>query len=287
MNKEDISYIPIILIGAARSGTKLLRDVISTSLDVEKIPFDINFVWKYNNEKIPHDLLTQDNYNSKAEKFIKKYFNKFSKKKPFLIEKTVSNTLRIDFVRRFFPNAKFIYLIRDGRDVVESVARQWGTAPKGNYLIDKLKTFPLSKTLSYGWLYGTDLVKIKLLGQPSESYVWGVKYPNYKVDLKNDDVHSFCSKQWKFCIEESEKQIKNIPTNNLMKIRYEDFVKDPLSEFLRIENFLGLNSKINREEIKKIKPNNVGKGFKKLTEEQRKKVLKIIAPTLTKLNYKV
>lgn len=286
MNHQT-SYTPIILIGAARSGTKLLRDVIGSHEAIAKIPFDINFVWKFDNEKISHDFLLPKNLTLAANKFINKYFEKFAGDKSFLIEKTVSNTLRIDFVKEVFPNAKFIYLTRDGRDVVESVARQWGTAPNNSYLLQKVKTFPLLKSLSYGIGYGMDLIKIKVLGQPSKSYVWGVKYPGYEKDLEEDSILEFCAKQWKACVENSEDRIKTIDSKNLLHIKYEDFVKNPIEQLTQIESFLGLKSPIDRSITKTINSSNIGKGFKKLSAEDQEKVLKIISPTLTQLKYAV
>ena len=41
---------PIVLIGAARSGTKILRDALATALGVPQVPYDVGYVWRYGNE---------------------------------------------------------------------------------------------------------------------------------------------------------------------------------------------------------------------------------------------
>jgi len=46
-------------------------------------------------------------------------------------EKTPGNVLRFDFVRRHFPNARLIHIVRDGRDVVCSMRRQRWPKPCG------------------------------------------------------------------------------------------------------------------------------------------------------------
>ena len=69
-----MNYTPIFLIGAARSGTKILRDTISTHPDIERIGYDINFIWKRYNENIEHDELESKHFKPKFKKFIDKYF---------------------------------------------------------------------------------------------------------------------------------------------------------------------------------------------------------------------
>ncbi|MEM9820470.1 MAG: sulfotransferase, partial [Bacteroidota bacterium] len=155
-------YQPIILIGPARSGTKIMRDTIATHPSIAKVGFDINFIWKRFNEGMSHDALEAEQATDKVQRYIRKYFAKQAEGKPFVIEKTVSNTLRIPFVLRAFPDAKFIFLYRDGRDAVESVVRQWGVAPDNSYLVKKFLSVPFFDVLPYVIKYAIDLLRIKL-----------------------------------------------------------------------------------------------------------------------------
>src|SRR4051812_20775701 len=45
----DAAFQPVIVIGAARSGTKLLRDSLATHADVARVPYDVNYVWRFGN----------------------------------------------------------------------------------------------------------------------------------------------------------------------------------------------------------------------------------------------
>ena len=40
----------VIIIGAARSGTKYLRDVLATAPNAARVPYDINYIWRYGSE---------------------------------------------------------------------------------------------------------------------------------------------------------------------------------------------------------------------------------------------
>jgi hypothetical protein len=47
----------VFVIGAARSGTKFLRDVIGASPYAAVVPYDVNYVWRGGNEGFPDDAL--------------------------------------------------------------------------------------------------------------------------------------------------------------------------------------------------------------------------------------
>jgi hypothetical protein len=51
--------------------------------------------------------------------------------RPFLVEKTPSHLHRIDLIRELVPDARFIVPVRDGRDVVASIARRSGSVEEG------------------------------------------------------------------------------------------------------------------------------------------------------------
>ena len=62
---------PIIIIGAARSGTKILRAALSSHPEMVAIPYDINYVWKYDNYDIDHDELSMRDLFPANREFIR------------------------------------------------------------------------------------------------------------------------------------------------------------------------------------------------------------------------
>ena len=118
---------PVIIIAAARSGTKMLRAALAASPVFVDFPYDINYVWKYQNYDINHDELTEENLTPTIKKFIRNRFEKLVLKKDSkrVLEKTVSNSLRVDFVRAVFPKCKIIHLYRDGHDVAADARLCW------------------------------------------------------------------------------------------------------------------------------------------------------------------
>jgi len=62
---------PIILIGAARSGTKFLRDIIASDKSVKAVPFDANFVWRYGVEEESDDALSITGVTENKKNYIR------------------------------------------------------------------------------------------------------------------------------------------------------------------------------------------------------------------------
>ncbi|MEM8906706.1 MAG: sulfotransferase [Bacteroidota bacterium] len=273
----------IILIGPARSGTKILRDTIATHPQINKVGYDINFIWKKYNEQVPHDALQADQASPQLIRFVRKYFKKQAGTAPMVIEKTVSNTLRIPFVLRVFPNAKFVFLYRDGRDAVESVRRQWGTAPGAKYLIQKFLSVPFLDVIPYVIKYAIDLIRIKLKWKTTEDYVWGVKYPGYEKDLQTKSTLDFCAHQWKHCIEAMQKDQHHIDNSQMRTVHYEDFVTNPKKVLSDLATFLDVDA--NGFDTSQVKTGSVRKAKSKLTEAEYAHLNELLAPNLTALNY--
>ena len=76
----NFKFQPIIIIGAARSGTNMLRDVLTSLDDFATWPCDeINYIWRYGNKKREDDEFDITNVNFKSKKYIRKQFKKIKR----------------------------------------------------------------------------------------------------------------------------------------------------------------------------------------------------------------
>ena len=71
-----------------------------------------------------------DDFVSKKISFIEKFNTGGPRDR--VVEKSVSNTLRVRFVDAVFPDAQYVVIVRDGRDVAASARAQWSTRSSGN-----------------------------------------------------------------------------------------------------------------------------------------------------------
>lgn len=218
---------PIFIIGAARSGTKYLRDILATAPNACKVPYDVNYIWRYGFEQHPDDVLPPEQMTAKQEQFIRTHIHRLAKTTPdaatVLFEKTVSNTLRVPYILRAFPDAKFIHLIRDGRSVTESSMRQWEAPPDWGRLVEKFRGMPLQNLGYAAWFVG-DIIKGKLERRKTDK-LWGPRYPGIVDDVRADvPLAEICAKQWAQSVATAQRDLAVLPADRVITIRYDDLV---------------------------------------------------------------
>lgn len=288
-------YQMVFLIGAARSGTKLLRTILEQSEEVSVIPYDINYIWKYGNYNLEHDEMNDIYLTDKETTFIKTYIEKQAKKseKKILIEKTVSNCLRVDFIKRVFPEAKIIHLYRDGRDVSLSAKSRWEGSifdkeqQSKKDILQKLRDLPVLAVLPYLMNYVKINLKHFFSKQSTEVDSWGPVYKGMNEDKKQFSLLKVCALQWKNSVESTLKSLSQYTEGETyINIKYENLLSSPEKEIGNILTFLHLNKSKQISDFceKKIKNNNMKK-WVNLNEEDINVLESTLEGTLKKLNY--
>jgi hypothetical protein len=265
---SSFSFQPVIILGAARSGTKMLRDVIAKHPVFDRVPYDINFIWRLGNESVAHDELNPEILTPRSIHRIQKKIAGFHKEGEFLIEKTVSNCLRVSFVDTIFANAKYIFLLRDGCDVVESSYRQWVAPTDWSYLIEKARSFPFMDAPGYALKYLRNMLKNHESGTHR---TWGPRYKGIDEDVATKDLFEVCALQWFLSVEKARSSLEQIEPSRKLIVRYEDFVRQPRQQLVNISAFLGIDSLPyeNHSVLSLIRPENIGKGWHRLTHHQQ------------------
>ncbi|ATX82003.1 Sulfotransferase family protein [Mariprofundus ferrinatatus] len=285
-NKE---LMPVILLGAGRSGTKFLRSVLASSSEVVAVPYDVGYVWRYGNESISHDQFTSEMLKNNITAYIRNTLPKLANRigKPharFMVEKSVPNTLRPNFVYSIYPEAKYIHLIRDGRAVTESSMRMWVQPADKSYLMKKLKYFPWSN-YKYAWWYLSNMVKGKFSGKRGQ-HIWGPRYIGIDEDAANLPLATVCSKQWRMCVEIAQQQLKQIPTSQIMEVRYEELMNDS-SCLEKLCDFIGIKDKQNVLQYfeSHVDVKNLSAWKSRLSQESYDLIMTEISETLNRLGY--
>lgn len=277
---------PVFLIGAGRSGTKFLRSCLSASNQVDSIPYDINYVWRYGNESKSDDEFTPADLSAEIKEYIIKTLPKLSAtNKPqakFLVEKSVPNTLRVSFLNKAYPEAKFINITRNGRAVVESSIRQWKQPTKKSYLMKKMRYFPWGN-YRYAIWFLKNVLKSKISSEPS---IWGPRYKGITEDITQLLLEEVAAKQWSRCVDVAENQLSRIESNRVLNITFEDFMNDPkvidkLCDFIGIADVNNVSLYFQENVDRTINE----KSFRNLSTTTSKAIDRYASESLKRLGY--
>lgn len=276
----------IVLIGAARSGTKIVRDVLSAATGVGRVPYDISYVWRYGNESCPDDALHPTSLTPGVSRFITQHVDRYAGGDPAtVIEKTVGNTLRVPFVHRVMPDAAFVHLIRHGVDVAESTRRQWIAPPDAPYLLKKIRHFPLRLMPTYGRKYAVSVAK-RYLNSTQHFDTWGPRYPGIDDDVRNEDLLTVCARQWQSSVEHA---LDAFATLDVLQVdlRYERLMAQPAEELARVISTLGLDvgDKTLDKAARMLEPGRSGTGARALNENELTGLQVELGSTLERLGY--
>lgn len=229
---------PIIVIGAARSGTKILRDSLAAAAATGVVPYDVGFVWRYGNESSPDDALRPDQVTPRARPFIRRYLARYANRRGEVVEKTVGNTLRVGFVAELLPEARFVYLERDGVDVAVSTEREWSAPTDWGYLARKLRHFPARLVPTYG----TKFLRAQTIDRrKGDGHVgtWGPRYPGIDRDLEADGLLRVCARQWRHSVEAATAQLGQLD-QPVVSVSYADLTADPAATLATVLEGLSL-----------------------------------------------
>ena len=137
-----------------------------------------------------------------------------------LLEKTPENCLRLPFLREILPDARFIYLTRDGRANTHSLMEGWKHFRlEGGYQV------PLP---------------LHIEGYPGRTWKFTL-IPGWQ-DLIDSPLEVVCAQQWVACNQAVLAQREALEAEGTMiTIRYEDLVTEPLATLRRICDFVQID----------------------------------------------
>ena len=286
-----MSRINVVIVGAPRSGTNMLRDMLVKLPKVGTWPCDeINYIWRHGNVRYPSDEFTRDMAAVDVKRYIHTQFDQLAKSHQLdmVVEKTCANSLRVGFVDEVLPDAKYIFIVRDGVDVVGSAMLRWKASLDIPYLLAKARYVPIVDLPYYASKYLSNRL-YRLISKEKRLASWGPKLDDMDAILKNYSLLQVCALQWKTCVNKSEEEFSRIDPERVVRVKYEDLVSHPHYEFLRIAKFLGqeVTPSILNGVTQSVSIGSVGKGRAALGASGLAEILPLINETLAVHGYKV
>ncbi len=144
------------IVGCARSGTGIIGEFLAAHMNVLYL-WEVHDIWEISSahpdssHRMEAKDVTPEVKNNIRAFFEDQLANNPSKK--MLIEKCPRNALRIGFVKKIFPEAKIIHIVRDGRDDTCSVrpglSKQWRHLKPPEW--QQITTLPLIYRCAIAW----------------------------------------------------------------------------------------------------------------------------------------
>jgi hypothetical protein len=266
---------PIFIIGAPRSGTSLLFRIIATSPQTSHWPGEAHEIWERDHHPALHgwesSALTAEDADAKSAARIRRSFYLVAGRDKRLVDKTPRNSLRVSFVDRLFPEARYIFLQRDGRDNVNSLITAWRTPRYRTYRLPEPHAIP---------------------GVPDPNWWKFVLYPGWREDIRGP-LETVGAKQWVHSNEAALRDLATIPQGRWTIVRYEDLIARPEDEVARLARFLDLDvDERLREEAGRLTATPINivtapapEKWKRENPTEIETILPLISPTMERLGY--
>jgi len=231
---------PILLFGNTRSGTTIVQKVLSTHPDIVEW-YEPNALWLYGDPGRVHDEFDKSDATDRVKHYIRKRFLKYQKQhgNRVVVEKTPQNILRIPYVRAIFPEATFLFIVRNPFSFISSVEYKWQRPVTGSGILRRLKDMPASQIHYWVRRYFVQQIYKRVLRRKYLS-IWGPRYRGIQDDLKTHDLLTVIARQWSVCSSKAEKDMAAFENGQILRLKYEDFVEDPISDLERICAHCGL-----------------------------------------------
>jgi len=215
--KKKYIFTPIFIIGCGRSGTTILGETLSKHSEIKYLnerrdlwhkSYPQFNIWNQDT-KNPQLFASNKDINNTKSSLLKKLFfrEQVIGKSSVLLEKLPINNFRLDFLNSTFPNAKYIYLRRNGLEVSSSIEKQ----------INKRN-----------WFSGE---KESLLKKYSEKM-------NFKTEVETNFEKGMW--EWKLSIDESNAFFNKLDNNKFIHLSYQDFIDNTYKELKSIFDFMNL-----------------------------------------------
>lgn len=214
---------PVFIVSPPRSGSSLLFETLAQSPSAWTIGGESHGIIEgktafgvlgaaargYESNRLEAGDATPDVIAALRERFRRRAFDRHGEKtsgRIRLLEKTPKNALRIPFLAKVFPDALFVYLYRDPREVLASMMEAWESGGFRTYpQLPGWKGLPWSMVLTPGWR--------ELIDQPLPDIV---------------------SAQWRMVTEILFDDLAALPSDRWVATRYDRLLADPDAEIRKV-----------------------------------------------------
>jgi hypothetical protein len=291
------------IVGSPRSGTTVLGEVLDAHPQIAQW-YEPYFIWGRHLDLRDTDIREAWEATSETKRFVRGEFEYFRDRsgKDLVAEKSPDHSFHVPLVHAVFPDARWIHILRDGRDVTLSIHKEWEKrrrmVERNDYrlLLASARTMIFRQrfwrhrlmALHYEIRHTNVLKPRKILNKAKwrGEVGWGPRFEGWRDVLKKNSTLRFNAYQWLHTVESARKGLSAIPNHRVMEIRYEDFISHPEAVLGKLFGFLEVcrPARLN-ERIPQLKAGNFNKWQKEFSHEQISDFGPVVTSELIELGY--
>ncbi len=219
---------PVFVVGCSRSGTTVTYETLAASGAFLAFGYEIPQFWNslYGPLNNGWESEAADATHAKPE-HRRAAFRFFYQRlgAGWVLDKTCINVMRIPYLHRLFPKAKFVFIHRDGRDNVSSMMDGWRKGRvDGGFGLEQF--------------FGPSPEPVRIDGGKFRE--WHFFLPPGWRDYNEASLEEVCAYQWIMANQLALEAAKEIPENQWIRVRYEEVRDRPVPTFEAVFRKLGI-----------------------------------------------
>lgn len=271
---------PVFVLGCSRSGTTITYETLAASPRLLSFGYEIPEFWNgltgpLNNGWESEAASARQAQPLHRDAALRYFYQRLGR--GWVLDKTCINTLRVPYLVALFPNAKFVFIQRDGRDNISSMMDGWRHGRTDG-------AFGLNQ------FFGPSPVPVAING--GEFREWHFFLPPGWRDYNNASLEEACAYQWLTANRLALEAKATIPSDQWIHLRYEDLFERPVEMFREAFEGLGLPFEAAMQaRCADLRPTSIVKGAPKKQKwrehnpEAIERILPMIRSTMVDLGY--
>ena len=199
-------------------------------------------LWLYADPGRAHDEFDEADATDKVKQHIRGQFLKYQRQhgNRVIVEKTPANILKIRYVRSIFPEATYLFIVRNPFSFISSVELKWQRTLSMKGIRRRLASTPIRQLHYYAGRFVRQYFDKQVMRRKYQA-IWGPRYKGMAHDLKTQDLLTVIARQWAICSRQAEQDLAYcFEPGEVLRLRYEAFVADPIGDMERIVDHCGI-----------------------------------------------
>lgn len=273
---------PVFVVGCSRSGTTVTYETLAAAPQFLSFGFEIPEFWNglygpLNNGWQSEAADAEAGKPGHRDAALRYFYQRLGRGQA--LDKTCINTLRIPYLNQLFPDARYVFIQRDGRDNISSMMDGWRYGRTDG-------AFGLTR------FFGPSPEPVAING--GEFQEWHFFLPPGWRDYNRASLEEVCAYQWLTANRLALDAKALIPNANWIHLRYEDLFERPVDMFRGAFEQLGLPFSADLEaRCTSLQPTSIVKGaprrqkWREHNPDAIVRILPMIAPLMREMGYDV